>query len=683
MEKLVKPARVVFIALVLAVLIGIYGSTLYDLQIRRGEQYLAASNSSSVVTTSTVAASRGSILDRNGNLLVSSETVYSIDISRSVLLKQQSPNDIILSLINAAVTYGVEYTDTLPITMSGSYEYLTELTSTEQSRTRLQKYLEAVGVDPDISASDLIVWFKNRYNIDYTTKLADARRIIGVRYELELRVYVNVNPYVFAQDVDVGFIAVVSEMNLPAVSVSTSTQRVYHTDYAAHVLGYTGSMSAEAYEETYKALGYPMDAVVGRSGIEQAFEEYLHGTDGKIVTVQNEDGTVTDQYTSVQAQAGSNVYLSLDIGMQEVAENALADTIAQMNAERIENNQETAEGGAVVVLDVSSSETLAMASYPTYNLSTYYENAGALNTDETRPLINRATSGQYNPGSTFKMVTSLAGLREGYITRWTAVLDKGIYTVYDGFHPRCWIYPNTHGTVDVVGALQHSCNYFFYWLGDKLTAYEIADTAADFGLGSKTGIEIYEISGILATPEYKKEFQNDNWYPADTLLVSIGQGNNEFTPVQLANYVATIANGGTLHRVTLLSQVRSYDYTSVVKDQQPDVMNVIDDENGYIEILQEGMKAVTSEGGTAASVFKGYQVKVAAKTGTVQSSTADMNTGVFVCYAPANDPEIAIAVVVEKGGSGAALMNVAKEILDYYFGEDSENIELSDWTLMQ
>lgn len=678
MQKFYNPARIVAIFVVLSIFLAVYIASLYRLQLVEGDDYQEALNTKK--STSVLTAARGDILDRNGVLLVSSRSTYNVTISRSTLLSLDDPNDTIFRLVHAAVENGVSYTDSFPVTIGAPFAYLSNMTSIQE--TRLSKYFEYFDLNSDISASDLIIWMKNHYGIDYTTNISDARLIIGIRYELEVHFILNKSSYIFAEDVDTDFISIIKEQDFPGVNIVTSSEREYNTDYASHILGSVGYMNENEYE-IYSEQGYSLNTLIGKEGVEQAFESYLHGTDGSVLTTTNSSGAVVNVETIQEPVAGKNVYLTIDIGMQEVAEDALADLIATINDNR-SSDEEMAEGGAVVVVDVNSGEVLTSASYPTYSLLTYKSDYTNLAEDETQPLFNRATQGTYNPGSTFKMVTALAGLRESVITRWSTVTDMGKYTVYPSFQPSCWIYSSshtTHGTLDIVGALQESCNYFFYWLGDHLGINAISSAASDFGLGSKTGLEIFEVSGTLATPEYKETELNEGWWAADTLITAIGQGHNMFTPVQMADYIATIANGGTLYSLTLLKTVKEADYLSTVYETDPEQLSVIDDPDDNISILQEGMRAVALNG-TASSVFSNYPVPVAAKTGTVQSDTATKNNAVFVCYAPVDDPEIAIVVLVEKGGSGSTIMSVAKKIMDYYFASPESQTETNENTLL-
>jgi len=421
-----------------------------------------------------------------------------------------------------------------------------------------------------------------------------------------------------------------------------------------------------------------MDAIVGREGAELAFEDLLRGINGRQRIQTSSNGTIMEILTIEEPIPGQHIYLTTDIALQAVAEDALTSHIVSTNLE-IENEWERITGGAVAVIDVWSGELLAAATFPTFNRATLSQDWARLNSDPNMPMLNRPLQGTYNPGSTFKMVTALAGLRYEIISRWSPINDLGLYDEYDTYQPSCWIYPSSgrgHGLLDVVQALEVSCNYFFIIVGesveggDKDGAEALAAVAKEFGLGQRTGLELRETAGVLATPDWKKQTLSEEWWRADTIMVAFGQGHNQFTPVQLANYAATIASGGKLHKLTLLRRVLSADMAEVTYTHVPTILNEIE-ETEYIEIIQEGMRAVAAGSrGTARSVFQNYAIPVAAKTGTVQVDSDDRNTGVFVCYAPADNPEIAIAIVVERGVSGSTVMDIARIILDYYFGSE-------------
>ncbi|MBQ8830382.1 MAG: hypothetical protein IJ017_02140 [Oscillospiraceae bacterium] len=679
MRKLVRTGRIAALFLLFAVVILIYVAKLYQLQIRDG------GTGEDIISTYTVneiiPSGRGDILDRNGKLLVSGESSYYITLSRSALIEREDINDILLELAYTAAEYGVSYNDTFPVTLGAPFSYIAD--PTNQQSYVLGKYFEFFDLDPEISASDFIIWLKDHYKIDYTMSISDARVVIGLRYEMETRVIVNIDEYVFTNNATTDFISVLEERGFPGVNVEISTSRVYHTQYAAHILGYVGKMNAEEYEY-YKTLDYPMDAVIGKDGVEKAFEEYLHGADGRQkVTYSEETGAVVSREVVKEAKPGQNVYLSIDIDVQAATEHALENKILNINAEREVGDKIT--GGAVVVELVKTGEVLAMTSYPTFDIETFFENYSILLSDSTSPLFNRATQGTYNPGSTFKMVTGYTGLITGKYTPEDTIFDDGAYREYaesDNFAPKCWIYPTTgagHGSMNLVDAIQNSCNVYFYTVGDIVGIDAMAASAKEFGFGATTGIEIGDSPGNLATREYKKEVLGENWFAADDVYTAIGQGHNMFTPVQLANYASTIANGGTLHKLTLLNSVKSADYTTTVYKNDTEVLHEFSPEGKeYLGYLRTGMEAVAKYG-TARNTFgsfivDGKEILVACKTGTVQSDNSETNNGIFVCYAPADDPEIAISIVVEKGGSGAEIMGIARDVMEYYFGNRTEYI---------
>jgi penicillin-binding protein 2 len=634
-----------------------------------------------ITRTVSLEAARGNIYDRNGVLLASGRPAYNITINRDTLMRYPTTfrNEVARELVFTCMDEGIRYNDSFPITMGAPFTYITNMSS--EQRSNLQKYIEYMRLDSDISASDLLAWMRGHYMIDYMMGIAEARLIIGVRYEIEIRAIVtNLAPYVFAHDVGSDFVAIIEERGLPGIFIEGTYIREYHTSNAAHVLGYLRPIPSGQLER-YIEMGYPMDAQVGREGAELAFEEILRGVNGRQTIKTNEIGAVVELTTLAEPIPGQHVYLTIDIGLQIASENSLRSRIEAINLHR-EDDLEKIPGGSVVVLDVRSGEVLAAASFPTFNRATLTQDAAILFTDRNQPMWNRAMQGQYNPGSTFKMITALAGLRHNVITgRYFPVNDTGVYSVlYDDtatYRPSCWIHQQQgygHGELDVVQALERSCNYFFCYVGDRVQggdargAEAIAQVAREFGLGQSTGVQVPEVSGILATPDYSRVVLNQRWYRADTVMVSFGQGNNQFTPLQLANYAATIANGGYLHSLTVLRRVVSADMTELLFLHDPIVLNEFQ-EKEYLEMIQEGMRAVArSRNGTAYRVFGDYPVSVAAKTGTVQIDTDEMNTGVFICYAPAYNPEIAIAVVIEKGGSGAEVMDIARSIFNYYFG---------------
>ena len=707
-----KPVRVGIIFVIFAAMLAFYISDLYRMQIY--ETWAAEDEPAPVKVFSrsvTLPAARGNIYDRNGVLLASGRPSYNLRLDRSALRATPNINETIQELVYAAMDAEVQYVDTLPITRGAPFGYVSEMT--REQRRRLDAYFEFYNIDPDISASELLAWMRRNYDIDFTVGILDARIIIGVRYELEIRVIVgNIAPYIFARDVSTDFVALVEERGFIGVYPESAYIREYHTSYAAHILGYIAPITPEMVGKYVDELNYPRDALVGRIGAELAFEETLRGKEGRQIIRTDAEGVVRDVVTVVEPEPGNHVFLTVDIDLQIVTEHSLQAQIDLINLAREEEGRDTPgaveddkiTGGAVVVIDVKTGEILAAASYPTFDPITLSRDYALLSADPMNPLLNRATHGRYIPGSTFKMITAFAGLRHGIIHRYSEIDDVGRFTKYEttqgGFAPSCWIYPLAgigHGRVNVVQALECSCNYFFMSIADWLrirpaegeeapaegtggpgeAARILAGVAQEFGLGRSTGLEIPESPGRLATPEWKMEAQEQGliedgrWYSADTVVTGFGQGDNRFTPVQLANYTATIANGGTLHALTIMRRVVSSDFSEVLHAHEPVVLNQIA-ETEYVEIIKEGMESVARGGrGTAKSVFGNYPVRVAAKTGTAQVEGRDRNDGIFVCYAPAGKPEIAISIVVEKGGSGSAVMDIARMIFDFYFRSEN------------
>ena len=395
---------------------------------------------------------------------------------------------------------------------------------------------------------------------------------------------------------------------------------------------------------------------------------------------KNTSGKTVNESWRTQPVPGGNVALTIDIDLQAQVEQILADGVASLDSEEV-------EGAAAVMIGVDDGAVLAMASYPTFDLASYGTSYNDYVADPLKPLFNRALQGQYAPGSTFKMVTAVAGLEEGIIEPDTRILDTGVYTYYGANGPRCWIYNQgrgTHGLQTVSQAIQNSCNVFFYDVGRQVGISGLQRYAAAFGLGEPTGIELFERTGIMAGPEYT-ESMGSTWYDGSTLSVAIGQESSQFTPVQLANYIATLANGGTRYQVHLLQSVKSYDFSQVLYEHEPVVLETIDIAPENLEAVKKGMLAVTTQG-SAARYFADLDFQVGAKTGSAQLTSANTNSSnaVFVCFAPYDDPEVALALVVEKGGSGALLGSMAADILDYYFSAaDTQGAVSAEGTLIR
>lgn len=681
MERPIRTGRIAALAVILAVLLVIFLVALYKLQIVEGNAYYEESRNT-VASTQRVKAARGNILDRYGRVLVSNTSCNNLVFNVDDLFDQDDPNAVLLQMVHAVWTCGDTYTDELPVTMSPPFEY-TEMNATQS--TQLKGYLKYVGLNEDASAVELMSILREKFEIDNNYSAGDMRIIAGLRYSIKTR-YIDglyLPDYTFVEAASMELISLLMENGVSGFDVTVDYQRQYNTNLAAHLLGYTGLMDAKDYE-VYGPLGYSMDATVGKEGAEYAFEKYLHGTDGEAIVTKNAGGTVTGTIYTEEPEPGNNVYLTIDLDLQSAAETALANGIENMQASQAQNGNtgsDVASGGAVVAVDVKTGEPLALASYPTFDLSTMFDNYEALSTDETKPLWNRALFGLYSPGSTFKPCTAIAGLTEGVINTGSTITCNGIFTKYEdaGYAPQCWIYSSgaTHGADNVTEAIRDSCNIFFYTVGDSMNVDTLARYAAAFGLGESTGIELPEDTGQMATQKLKQEKYNEEWYLGDSLQAAIGQSISQFTPLQLAEYCATIANGGTRHSASILKSVRSYDYTEQVYEAEHEVLSTVETSDYNWAAVQRGMYLVANDpSGSAYQTFGMYQIPVAAKTGTAQLGENQVNNAIFICYAPYDDPQIAVAVVVEHGVAGSAVASIARDVLDAYFTVKNVNVSV-------
>ena len=656
---------------------------LFNLQIVNGESYREQSNTrlSRVIK---IDSSRGSILDRSGNELAGVRAVNNIELIKTNI-SDEDLNKCILNLVNLLNEQQVSYKDDFPIKIN-PFEYTI-------SGEELENWKEKNKIEQEATAEEAFNKFKSKYQIT-NDNVEDIRKIISIRYLIATTGYSATKSITIAEDVNDVVVAQINERNseFPGVSIDTKSVRTYNNGtLAAHVIGYTRTISDDEYKERKDT--YEMDDIIGKTGIEAVFEEYLKGTSGEKQVEMSVDGTITGEYTTKDAIAGSDVVLTIDANLQKVTEEALANCVEKIKSGGFAETYD-ARGGSAVVMDVNTGDVLAMASYPSYEPQWF---VGKLETDKwnymndskTHPLLNKAIQGTYEPGSIFKMITAIAGLESGTITPKEKINDTGVYRKY-GLEMKCWYYTSYHrghGYVNVTQALQHSCNYFFYETGDRTGIDAISKYALHFGLGKKTGIELpSEQTGTLAQRE-------EGWGPGDTLNASIGQGDNSFTPVQIAKYISSIANGGTIVQPTIVKTILNADGTEVPKEEIDNFVNQklgidntddgiqINPEN--IQIAREGMRMATSEaGGTAYSRFKDFKVEVAGKTGSaeagVDENQKDIVNAWFVCFAPYENPEVAVVVLVENGGHGNYAAEVARDVLDQYFGmNETSSVEES------
>lgn len=652
----------------------LFAVVLYDAQILHGGENRAKSISSNAASE-TVTASRGIITDRNGKVLVSNRLAYTLVFDRSGFDDDAALNAAILRLVQLCEETGTGWNDTLPIGRVGNFLRY----SNARSET-FDKFIEKNDLTSGASGRQLLSELRELYHVDESLSEREARLIVGVRYELHSR-----DSYTFAEDVSTEVLSLITDGRYEGVTIRTASARVYNTALAAHILGTIGPIWQEEWssnEDTgyvgYADKGYSMNDLVGKDGVEKAFESYLRGTDGRRLITTDETGKITGELYTREPQPGGTVALTLDIDLQADVEAALAETISGMI-----DKDSNERGGAVAVVSVGTGEVLALASYPTYDLSTFNEDYDELVNDQRLPMFNRATQGIYAPGSTFKMVTAVAALESGIITPSSIIQDRGIYTYYKDPQPMCWIYSqtgSTHGRINVSQAITDSCNYFFYEVG-RLTGIRTLDSyASQFGLGQSTGIEIGDSSGVLASPEWA-ESHDQEWTDGQTITAAIGQSYNLFTPLQLANYVATLVGGGDHYQAHLLKNVKAYDNSRLLYMYDDNPINTVEMSDTTLSAVTRGMHELTVSG-SVAYAFENCVVSAGAKTGSAQVGT-DIANGVFVAYAPYENPEIAVAIVIEKGGSGAALANTAVEIINSWFSRAQDGTAIGENTLLK
>ena len=666
--------RVIALLVFFGAFLLLFAAVLYDAQILHGGENRAKSISSNAASE-TVTASRGIITDRNGKVLVSNRLAYTLVFDRSGFADDAALNAAILRLVQLCEETGTGWNDTLPIGRVGNFLRY----SNARSET-FDKFIEKNDLPSGASGRQLLSELRELYHVDESLSEREARLIVGVRYELHSR-----DSYTFAEDVSTEVLSLITDGRYEGVTIRTASARVYNTALAAHILGTIGPIWQEEWsssEDTgyvgYADKGYSMNDLVGKDGVEKAFESYLRGTDGRRLITTDETGKITGELYTREPQPGGTVALTLDIDLQADVEAALAETISGMI-----DKDSNERGGAAAVVSVGTGEVLALASYPTYDLSTFNEDYDALVNDQRLPMFNRATQGIYAPGSTFKMVTAVAALESGIITPSSIIQDRGIYTYYKDPQPMCWIYSqtgSTHGRINVSQAITDSCNYFFYEVG-RLTGIRTLDSyASQFGLGQSTGIEIGDSSGVLASPEWA-ESHDQEWTDGQTITAAIGQSYNLFTPLQLANYVATLVGGGDHYQAHLLKNVKAYDNSRLLYMYDDKPTNTVEISDSTLSAVTKGMHELTVSG-SVAYAFENCVVSTGAKTGSAQVGT-DIANGVFVAYAPYENPEIAVAIVIEKGGSGAALANTAVEIINSWFSRAQDGAAVGENTLLK
>ena len=721
-RKEMQNTRLYLLAALLALALAAYLVVLYDVQVIHHDDY-AAQAVRSIVRSEKVEASRGILTDRNGKPLVSNRSTYDLTFDAGLLRPGEDSNEAILRLVQLCQQEGVAWSDNLPVSRLAPYRYTIDQLDSQQKKLflaylkSLKPCAEALGqyllrhpealsapeetpgdgetagepvpageVSPEkraaallerlttadltaellteagVTPAQLMNAMRKELEIPEEYTMTQARMVLGVQYELSVRKLDNYAAYVLAQDIDTPFISLLSDGNYAGAKVTLSSVREYETTYAAHILGYVGKIGVEDDYPSLKKKGYDYDDLIGKEGAELAFEDYLKGKDGRRMVATNDEGKVTGEYYSTEPVPGNTVELTIDLDFQARVEDALAETVTRLNADGDERR-----GAGAAVIQVGTGEVLALASYPTYDLATWREDFSRLNADPSTPMYNRAAMNGYPPGSTLKPFTAMAALLDGKVTLNEKINDTGKW-VYPGdevnSYSKCWK-TSGHGKLNVTGAITNSCNYFFSEMGYRLEMEGLRKYLVQFGLGEKTGIEIPETAGLL--PENPQGQNQAPW-------AAYGQGTQLYSPLQLANYIATLVSGGKHCQAHLLKAAKAYDNSSVVATGSTEPLNTIDISDENLNAVKAGMKGLVE--GTLSPYFKNCVVSAGAKTGTSQVTSDKKNHGVFVCFAPYDDPEIAVAIAIERADAGAALASTAVNILNAYFtpSEDGASV---------
>lgn len=650
---------------------------LFNLQIVHGEEYREESNTR--LTKETVLeAARGKIVDRTGIELASTQIVNSLELYKTKISNEEL-NTMLLEVATVLEQNGDSYTDNLPLSIN-------PIGFTMETEEEQKKWKKEMEIDENATAEQVFEKLKEKYEIT-NENIEEVRKIMTLRYEINIQGYSSTSAIEIAENISETSLAIFNEQNakFPGLSITQKPQRTYlKGNLASHVLGYLGRIETEEYEKNKDV--YDMNDVVGTSGVEYVLEKFLRGTDGTKQIDMSVDGTVTDEYITKEAVEGNNVVLTIDAKLQQVVQDALKTNIEKIRNGGFSQQSDTA-GGACIVMNVKTGEVLALASYPDFEPQAFIGGISSEKWNEyttnLMPLKNRAIQEANAPGSIFKMITAIAALESGVTNTTEQVYDSGVYRYYNQKLP-CWYYTDYgvgHRWQNVSAAIKNSCNYYFCEMGQRLGIDKLVEYASRFGLGKKTGIELLgETAGTLAT-----SLNNE---PGNILNLSIGQGANSFSVIQMAKYISMVANGGKDLDVTIIKSVIDENGNEIPKEQVEEVVNErlglekteLKDMNIKQENLQavlEGMKSVTTEsGGTANSFFRGFDIEVGGKTGSAEVGNGKVNAW-FAGFAPYEDPEIAVVVMVENGKHGSYTAEPVRDIIAEYFGMNLQEAQES------
>ena len=684
-ERKTAVRRMMLLIAAAAVIIGLYGFRLIFLQLVNGDSFTAqATNTTDYKFT--VTAARGDIVDSKGERIASSTTGYSVVLNK-LLMGDEDLDTMLQKIVGLLGKNGESWNDSLLIGQpdaAGHYEFTAASdNATEQKALAAMK--DNLGLQQYATADDVMEKLVEDYDLaDFS--LYWQRVLSGIHYEMQLQAFSNVNNFVMAENVSEATVATIKEnsLSLPGVEiVETSTRSYEQGTVLPHVLGRVGKITAEKWKVTdengqvtypLKEKGYNMNDIIGISGLESAYEDELRGKDGVETITRNSDGVIVNTALTTVPEPGHTVQLTIDSEFQKAVDQALAKNVEWIKNTYADSKQ--ANAGAVVVIDVKTGGVLAASNYPSFDQNLYAAQYSEYSADENMPLFNRALQGLYTPGSTYKPSVAVAGLDTGLLNRNSTVNCTRVYTYYKDYRPRCAQHGHGNGPIDVINAIKWSCNIFFYDVGRRLTSDVYDAYAYKLGLGQRTGVEVSEALGHLTT-------KNDSNYTESLdIQAAIGQGNTAVTPIQLATYAATLANRGTRYRTHFVKAILDSNTGETLEETQPEVMDVVEDKGETFDLVREGMKGVAQ----TIPALAAYPYTIACKTGSPQRSEGyyvgstykHYTNAAMIAYGPAEDPEIAIGIVVEYGGAGARTGQLVADIFNAYYAMKDGTLTVDD-----
>ena len=684
-ERKTVVRRMMGLIAIAGVLIGLYGFRLIFLQLVNGDSFKSqATNTTDYKFT--VTAARGDIVDSKGTRIASSTTGYNVVLNK-LLMGDEDLDAMLQKIVGLLEKNGERWNDTLLIGQpdaAGNYSFTADSENTTEQRA-LATMKENLGLQQYATANDVMEKLVEDYDLS-EFPLYWQRILGGIHYEMQLQAFSNVNNFIMAENVSEATVATIKEnsLSLPGVEiVETSTRSYEQGTVLPHVLGRVGKITAEKWKVTdengqvtypLREKGYNMNDIIGISGLESAYEDELRGKDGVETITRNSDGVIVNTALTTVPEPGHTVQLTIDSDFQKAVDQALASNV-QMISKAYGTDGARANAGAVVVIDVKTGGVLAASNYPSFDQNLYSSQYSEYSADENMPLFNRALQGLYTPGSTYKPSVAVAALDTGLINRYSTVLCNGVYTYYKDYHPKCTRHGHS-GNIDVVTAIKWSCNIFFYDVGRRLTSDVYDSYAYKLGLGQRTGVEVSEALGHLTT-------KNDSNYTESLdVQAAIGQGNTAVTPIQLATYAATLANRGTRYRTHFVKAILDSNTGKTLQETQPEVVEVIEDKGETFDLVKEGMIGVSQTIPALAS----YPYTIACKTGSPQRSESyyvgstlkHYTNATMIAYGPAEDPQIAIGIVVEYGGAGARTGQLVADIFNAYFAMQNGTLTVDD-----